>query len=452
VTILTIDDDPTQIELLRAIFRKIAYPAIEHLYAETAAGGLDLVERKVIDLILTDLHLPDGSGLEILRRVKSLNPMISVVVMTAYDDTREAVSILKEGADDYIIKPTRAEEIERLVIRINERSVLIHEAFLPPNKGAVASPATAGIIYSSASMASVMSMASRSADSDATVLISGESGTGKELVARFIHQRAARRKGAFVAVNISALPESLVESELFGHSKGAFTGAGTERMGRFEEADGGTLFLDEIGDITPALQVKLLRTIQFGEVERVGENTARRLDVRIVAATNRDLKVFVATGKFRSDLFYRINVIDILVPPLRDRKEDIKLLIEHFIARFNERNNRHIRGFSREALDRLMRHSFPGNIRELENIIERTVVLCRGDLILESDLPILEEKADPSLCMDAQGGYEVVMERFERDLLEKAISRNNGNHSAAARELGITERHIRSRLYRLGMK
>jgi len=455
LTVLVIDDDFTQVERLRTYCASLVYPPIEFLCAETMAGGKDAVARNVVDLVLTDLRLPDGSGIDILNYCKSLNPIVSVVVMTAYDDVREAVTILKKGADDYLVKPTKDEDIGRLILRVNERSVLIHEALLPPREGPAASPAAKGIIYRSKGMAEVMSMAARCADSAATVLVSGESGTGKELVARFIHERGRRKDKPFIAVNISALPESLAESELFGHSKGAFTGAASERMGRFEEADGGSLFLDEIGDISAALQVKLLRAIQFGVIERVGENAPRRLDVRIIAATNRDLRAFVSEGRFRQDLFYRINVIDLHIPPLRERKEDIQLLIEHFIAQFNERNGRSIRGLSREALDRLMKHSFPGNVRELENLIERAVVLSRGDLIKTEDMPPEETSiggGHTHQAMPVGIEYEEAMKRFERKLIEGAMQKAEGNQSAAARALGITERHLRSRLERLGLK
>ena len=442
MTILAIDDDPTQIERLRLLCATMEYPEIEFLSAESVAGGLAAVYGRVIDLVLTDLRLPDGSGIDILSRTKLLNPLIPVVVMTAYSDPREAVAILKKGADDYLVKPTDPAEIQKLILRIHEKNLLIREAFLPPSQDAVTAPAASGIIYRSDSMARVMRTAARCADSDATVLVSGESGTGKELVARFIHDKGNRKGKPFIAVNISALPESIAESELFGHRRGAFTGADSDRIGRFEEANGGTLFIDEIGDVSLSLQVKLLRALQFGVVERVGENTPRKLDVRIIAATNRDLSSAVAAGKFRKDLFYRLNVIGLFIPPLRARKEDIGPLIAHFIARFNQRNSREVTGLTREAMDRLMKHSFPGNVRELENLIERAVVLCAGNLILDRDLPPLDTDGEAV-------GYEEIMNHFERKLLFDAIKAAGGNKSAAARNLCISERHLRSRLERL---
>ncbi|MDP3178572.1 MAG: sigma-54 dependent transcriptional regulator, partial [Spirochaetaceae bacterium] len=423
----------------------------EVLAAKTVAQGLDTASRMVVDFVLTDHHLPDGTGFDVVRSLKALNPMISVVVMTAYDDAREAVELLKAGAEDYMVKPTPPRAIERIVLRVNEKYALMHEALLPPIEGPASSPATAGIVYRSDTMARMMSIAARAADSAATVLITGESGTGKELVAQFIHDRSGR-KGNFVAVNISALAESLAESELFGHRRGAFTGADSDRIGRFEEAANGTLFLDEIGDISPPLQVKLLRAIQFGVIERLGENVPRRPNVRIVAATHSDLPALVKGGSFRRDFFYRLNVIEIVLPPLRERKDDIIFLVERFIERFRERDGKKVQGITREAMDKLSKRPFPGNVRELENIIERAVVLCRGDMIRVEDLPPDESSEGGGHCGDlGSEGYEKTMSDFEKTFLSEALRQAEGNKSAAARKLGITERHLRSRIERLGM-
>lgn len=447
MTILAIDDDPAQLALLQLFCSEMEYPEIEYLSAETASAGFALIRDRVIDLVLSDLRLPDGSGMDILVRTKELNPLIPVVIMTAYSDPREAAALLKGGADDYLVKPTSAEEIQRLILRVHEKNVLIRESFLSPQEGRDA-PKMPGVIYKSKAMAQVMRTASRCSDSSATVLLAGESGTGKELVARYIHQKGVRRGKPFVAVNISALPESLAESELFGHRRGSFTGADSDRIGRFEDADGGILFIDEIGDVAAPLQVKLLRAIQFGVIERVGENSPRKLDVRIIAASNRDLAELVAEGKFRKDLYYRLNVINIELPPLRDRKEDIRILVDHFIASFNERNERTVKGLSREAMDALMKYSFPGNVRELENLIERAVVLCAGDLILSRDLPALSP-ASVTPPRKRNAPYEESMRAFELGLLNEALGASGGNKSKAARALGITERHLRSRLERL---
>ncbi len=454
MTLLAIDDDPVQVELLRIACESLDYPKIEFLQAQDVKSGLRLAGESVVDLVLTDHHLPDGTAFDVVSKVKDLNPQIAIAVMTAYDDIREAVTLLKAGADDYFIKPLRNEDLVRLILRVNERSILVREAFLPPIAGPAASPAVAGIVYRSETMARMMSIAARAGESSATVLITGESGTGKELVARFIHDRSGR-KGPFVAVNISALAESLAESELFGHGKGAFTGAVAERMGRFEEANGGTLFLDEIGEISQALQVKLLRAIQFGQIERLGENAARATDARIVAATNRDLSLLVHEGSFRGDLYYRLNVVEIHLPALRERKEDIKALVDRFIKVYSARHHKAVAGITREALDLLTKRSFPGNVRELENIIERAVVLSRSELVRVEDLPLERPQAQgagDALASALEGGYEATVARFERGILEAAISRAGGNKSAAARDLGITERHLRSRLDRLGMR
>jgi DNA-binding NtrC family response regulator len=445
MTLLVIDDDETQIEKLRVICASLEYPPVEYLSATGVEEGLKLVSKAVVDLVLSDLRLLDGSGFDVLRGVHSLNPSTPVVVMTAYVDAREAVQLLKEGADDYLIKPTRIEDIERLLVRVNEKTALLREALLPPAEGPAASPAVAGIIYRSDAMAAAMSVAARAATSAATVLLTGESGTGKELVARFIHDRSSRR-GRFVAVNISALPESLAESELFGHSRGSFTGASADRMGRFEEAEGGTLFLDEIGEIAPPLQVKLLRALQFGQIERVGENAVRELDVRIVAATNRDLAALVEAGTFRRDFYYRLNVIEIKLPSLQERKEDIRFLVDFFIDRFRTRDGKDVRGITREAFDNLSKRRLRGNVRELENIIERAVVLCRGSLIRTEDLP--REPAEEARD-DFGSDYLSAMRGFERNLIGRALAKTMGNQSAAARELGISERHLRSCLKRL---
>ncbi|MCX7948784.1 MAG: sigma-54 dependent transcriptional regulator [Treponemataceae bacterium] len=448
--ILVVDDDPLQLEQLSRILQQIQYPPVEIFTADSYGSALRLFNAIVFDLVITDLRLPEGSGLDILKEVKKTNPMVPVIVMTAFSSAQEAVEILKAGADDYLIKPTKAQDIEKIVLRSYEKNMLIRESFLPPLEGKTTSPFAEGIIYKSESMAFVMQIAARCAESDATVVVSGESGTGKELVARFIHERSLRKHKPFVAVNISALPESLAESELFGHKRGAFTGADTDRMGRFELADGGTLFIDEIGDVPVHLQVKLLRVLQFGIIERVGENTPRKLDVRVIAATNKNLPQLVEQGLFRKDLFYRINVITLDLPPLRERKEDIPLLVQHFIEKFNQRNHRMVQGVSREAMEHLMRYDYPGNVRELENIIERAVVLSRGDIILERDLPPLStRKLTPGTSLSFPLDYREVLGNFERTLIERALQETKGNKSAAARLLGISERHLRSRLERL---
>jgi DNA-binding NtrC family response regulator len=304
-------------------------------------------------------------------------------------------------------------------------------------------------------MEEVLNTAGRVAPSKSTVLIRGESGTGKELIARAIHFASPRKDKSFIVINVASLPETIMESELFGHEKGAFTGATQQRIGRFEQADGGTLFIDEVGDIPLSVQVKLLRAIQFGHIERVGGNKPLSVDVRIVAATHRNLEEMIKQEKFRDDLYYRLNVITINIPSLNRRKTDIPVLTDYFIKKHAQDNNKVLNGISREALDQLMKHDFSGNVRELENMIEHAVVLCRGDYITLQDLPSHLQTFPEKSLLDPyhlEPCYEDKMRAFEKEMIQEALKRSDGNQSAAARLLSITERHLRSRLEKLGMK
>lgn len=453
-TILAIDDDHTQLELLKLFVKEISFPTLELITAETAEEGLALLSRHTVDLVLTDFRLPDRNGIEVLEEVKSRNPLISVVVMTSFENVKDAVVILKHGGDDYLVKPTKKPEIEHLILRLFEQRSIMREN-IRVDEEIQASFEDLPLVYSSQAMKNVLNLVARSAESNSTVLVTGESGTGKEVIARLIHQTSFRKENPFVTVNIAALPESLMESELFGYMKGSFTGADHDRMGRFEEADGGTLFIDEVGDIPMSVQVKLLRVIQFGELERVGENRTRKFDVRIIAATNRDLERMIKENSFRGDLYWRLNVINLHLPPLRERKSEIPSLVEYFIKRYNEKNRKFVEGISREALDRLMAHRFPGNIRELENIIERAVILCRGKQIQSSDVPLPEagESDGPSACEDVvPEDYDGQLRMFEQRLIEGALELADGNQSEAARRLNISERRFRSRLEILGLR
>ena len=453
-TILAIDDDHSQLELLKLMVNNIPFPAIELLTAETAEAGLAQLSRHTVDLVLTDFRLPDRNGMEVLEEVKRRNPLISVVVMTSFENVKDAVVILKHGGDDYLVKPTRQPEIEHLIVRLFEQQSLRREN-TRVDEEIKASFENLPLVYNSQAMKNVLNLVARSAESNSTVLVTGESGTGKEMIARLIHQTSFRKDKPFVTVNIAALPETLMESELFGYMKGAFTGAAHDRMGRFEEAHGGTLFIDEVGDIPLSVQVKLLRVIQFGQLERVGENRTRDLDVRIIVATNRDLERMVRENSFRGDLFWRLNVINIHLPPLRERKAEIPALAELYITRYNNKNRKSVEGISREALDRLMAHRFSGNIRELENIIERAVVLCRGKQLQAADIPLPEAEVfgGPSSCDDlAFEDYDGQLRVFEQRLIEGALEIALGNQSEAARRLNISERRLRSRLEILGLK
>jgi transcriptional regulator with GAF, ATPase, and Fis domain len=304
-------------------------------------------------------------------------------------------------------------------------------------------------------MKNVLNLIARSAESNSTVIVTGESGTGKELIARLIHRTSFRKEKPFVTVNIAALPETLLESELFGYVKGSFTGADHDRMGQFEEADGGTLFIDEVGDIPMSVQVKLLRVIQFGQLRRVGENRTRTIDVRIIAATSRDLEKMIKENRFRGDLYWRLNVINLHLPPLRDRKIEIPALVDFFIARYNEKNLKTVEGISREALDRLMVHHFPGNIRELENIIERAVIFCRGRQLHSSDISLshsVDSEKNEFGEDSSPEDYDGQIRRLEKRLIESSLELAQGNQSEAARRLNITERRLRSRMEILGLR
>jgi DNA-binding NtrC family response regulator len=447
-SILIIDDEPGQLESLKSFLARRGY---EVFTAETGETGYELAKEHIIDLVLTDYRMPGWDGFAVLQKMKELNPGIDIVVMTAYGTVQNAVEIMKAGAYDYLNKPIDLDELENLVSRVLEKRQLVAENRLLRQQ-LQEKFSFQSIVSQSKEMEEVLNTAARVAPSKATVLIRGESGTGKELVARAIHYAGPRAQKPFIETNIAALPETLLESELFGHEKGAFTGASQQRIGRFEQADGGTLFIDEVGDIPLSVQAKLLRAVQFGQIERLGGSTPINIDVRIIAATHRDLEEMIRNKEFREDLYYRLNVITVWIPPLRKRKTDIHVLTDHFIRRFSEGNNKNITGISREAFDRLMKHDFPGNIRELENMIERAVVLCRGEVISTQDLPLPVFNETDRAVLDPihlDEGYEQKMRAFERAMILEALGKTNGNKSAAARLLGITERHLRSRLERL---
>lgn len=461
-TVLAVDDDAVQLKLIAAACSNIHHAEIELLQASTLTEGLELCNRRSADLVLADHSLPDGSGMVLVDRMRSLNPEIPVVIMTAYETVEHAVESFRRGADDYLVKPFQGNDIERVILRSmqrrhEQREVDALQAALDPDQK------TPVLLHSlSDSMRSILSVLGRAANGNATVLIEGESGTGKEVLARALHQAGRRKDGPFVAVNCAALPESLIEAELFGAKKGAYTGAVADRRGRFEEANGGTLFIDEVGEIPPAVQVKLLRTLQSRQIERVGTNTPVAFDARIIAATNRSLRAMVESGRFREDLYYRLNVIGIQVPALRDRKEDIPLLLDTFLQSFAEANGKDIKGISAEARQCFMRYNYPGNIRELENIVESVVVLSRGSIIRRADLPSYMRcdsgvsatgcaDNDPR-CEDDDNVLDARLRDYERELIRDALERSQGNQSLAARFLGIGERRLRSRLERLRLR
>ena len=451
LSILIIDDEESQLLSLKSFLSRRNFDVVT---ANDGESGFNKLKEQLFDVVLTDFRMPKWDGYTVLKNIKELNPEIDVVVMTAFGSVEDAVKIMKSGAYDYLSKPIELDELENLLERIREKRFLISENKLL-KKQLEDKFKLDSIISVSGEMEEVLNTAGRVAASKASVLVRGESGTGKELIAKAIHFASPRKDKPFVTVNISSLSENLLESELFGHEKGAFTGAITERIGRFEEADGGTLFIDEVGDIPLQAQVKLLRAVQFNEVQKIGGNSTKKVDVRIITATHRNLEEMIKDGEFREDLFYRLNVVSICIPPLRKRKSDISVLVDHFINKYSQINDKLVNSLSSEAMDQLMKYSYPGNIRELENIIERAVVLCRDDIISKADLPNQISKVseknifDPT---DLESGYESKVKSFETEIILEALNRTEGNKSAAARLLKLTERHLRSRIDILGIK
>ncbi|MBD3223380.1 MAG: response regulator [Caldithrix sp.] len=446
--ILLIDDEPAQLTSIKAFLRRRDFKVST---ADSATTGLKLIANGGIDLVLTDFRMPDKNGLEVVKETKRINPEIPVMVITAFSKTEDAVEVMKQGAFDYLSKPVDLDELEHLVNKAREHRYLLSENKILKEQ-LRERYRFESIISQSSQMEDVLNTAGRVAKSKATVLIRGESGTGKELIAKAIHQASDRHDKPLVTVNCAALSENLLESELFGHEKGSFTGATSQRIGRFEQADGGTLFIDEIGDISSQTQVKLLRALQFGTFERVGGSQTITVNVRVLTATNRDLEDLIVQKRFREDLYYRINVVTIDLPALRERKSDISLLIRHFIHKYAEQNQKEINDISREAQDYLMRYHFPGNVRELENIIERAVVLARERIIIKEDLPPnLHAQTEQSVLnpWDFSDGYTDKIAAFERAIIEEALKIKNGNQSRAAELLGISERHLRSRMQKL---
>ncbi|MBI3107440.1 MAG: sigma-54-dependent Fis family transcriptional regulator [Candidatus Rokubacteria bacterium] len=443
--ILVVDDEPAQRELVSGFLRKRGFEVDE------AAGGQAALARftqEPFDLVLTDQRMPDLSGLDLLQRLRAVTPEAAVIVMTAYGTIETAVGAIKAGATDYLSKPINLDELLHRIERVRERQRLLGEN-LELRAALEERHRVEGIIGDSGRMQEVLSLVRRVAGSDATVLIRGESGTGKELIARAIHHASPRAAGPLVAVNCAALPEGLLESELFGHEKGAFTGAAASRKGRFELADGGSIFLDEIGDLPLHLQVKLLRVLQERQFERVGGTRTIPVNVRVLAATHRNLEALVREGRFRDDLYYRINVVTLLLPPLRERREDLPPLIEHFLTRFAGKNGKTIRGLTREARDALLRYDYPGNVRELENLIERAVVLTRDEVIGKSDLPLSLDEQGPE--GEAPAGLVAAVEGLERRMIRDALSRAGGVQTRAAELLGISERVLRYKLRKYGL-
>ena len=450
-SILVVDDDQAHRGMLRTMLRSWGYAVSE---AADGDEALNLVRERAFDAVLTDVRMARMDGIHTLKSVLEYNPALPVVLMTAYSSVETAVEALRLGAYDYLVKPLDFE-----ILRHTLRQAIEHSRLSVENRElrrqlseAAARP---GILGRSPAMLAMQETIATVAPTEATVLITGESGTGKELVARALHSGSARADKPMVTVNCAALAENLLESELFGHEKGSFTGADRRREGRFVQANGGTLFLDEIGEMPLPLQAKLLRALQEGEVQRVGSDAPLTVDVRVLAATNRDLREEVARRRFREDLYFRLNVISLEVPPLRDRGEDIPVLAAHFLERFAGRNRKSIRGFSPQAVDSLLRYAWPGNVRELENAVERAVILCNGDLITRRELPAaITEAASPEEASSAAVGAlaGLPLDELERRAIGETLRCTGDNKSEAARRLGITRATLHNKLRRYDME
>ncbi len=446
--ILIVDDEQVQRDSLAGFFRKKGYKT---LTAGSVTEAGKIIDAVPVSIIVTDYKMPDGNGIELLEYARNVDMTVIVILMTAYGTIETAVEAMKHGAYDYLQKPVDLDALEMMITRAVEKyNLLVENARLKEELRK--SDYSASIIYKSAAMEKVMQLVGKVADSSASVLIQGETGTGKELVAKAIHNLSSRKMKPFVAFNVAALSETLLESELFGHEKGAFTGADKRRIGRFEQADGGTLFIDEIGEVSPKIQSKLLRVLQENAFERVGSGTTVTVDVRLLTATNRDLSSLIREKLFREDLLYRLNVVTIDIPPLRSRKEDIPLLAGFFLKKYAAANHKAIAGISGEAMSALVRYHFPGNVRELENIIERAVILCGGDALRPDDITLpASGRGSPSFLDDAAGLTEKI-DHYEKSLLGEALAAADGNQSEAARRLRINERNLRYKIRKYGLK
>jgi DNA-binding NtrC family response regulator len=446
-TILIVEDEAKMRRLLEL---NLGEDGFATLSASDAESGLKLLRESDVDLVVTDLKLPGMNGLEFLQAIKRQNAALPVVVMTAFGSVETAVEAMKAGASDYVLKPFSLSEM-RMVIRkeldvhkLREENRSLREAlgkrYEHPN-----------VVARSAKMQEVLATVERVAPTNSTVLLGGESGVGKDLIARAVHEKSRRAAGPFIKINSSAIPENLLESELFGYEKGAFTGAGASKPGKFELADKGTLFLDEIGDVPLAIQVKLLRVLQEREFERLGGTRTVKVDVRLVAATNRDLREALEQGTFREDLYYRLNVVPIDIAPLRQRKEDIPDLVNLFISRFAGDSGKPVEEITPEAMQILVNYHWPGNVRELQNIIERACALAKGTVLKVEDIHL---DTRPARAVNGSGNFlpeGMTLEQWEDEMIRESLRRANGNKSQAARSLGLSRNALRYRLSKIGI-
>ena len=475
--IVIADDEPNLRKVLGSLLRREGYEVLE---ARDGEEALKLLSAEV-SVLITDLRMPRLDGMALFRRALAEYPDLKVIIWTAYGRITESVEAVKHGAFDYIEKGVDNDILLQVVrkavssFELDQKSPHRASGPVPTGMGRF------GLIGTSSALQQTFGLIDKVADTPSTVLITGESGTGKELVARALHEQSSRKNEAFIKINCAAIPKTLMESELFGYEKGAFTGAVSQKPGRFELADRGTLFLDEIGELPLEMQVKLLRVLQESEFERVGGIKTLHVDVRMIAATNRDLLKEVAQGNFREELYYRLNVVPIALPPLREREQDIPLLVQHFIGRFNERLRKSITGLTPEAMELLLRHPFPGNIRELENILERTILLAEGPVITVADLPPALVGPLPAAALTSSPGLQPVAappppssagtpaavrgpasslkeivrqetERVEREMIQKALAETGGNVTQAARHLRISRKSLQTKMKELGLR
>ncbi|HNQ86062.1 MAG TPA: sigma-54 dependent transcriptional regulator [Deltaproteobacteria bacterium] len=444
-SILVVDDDLGHRTMLRTLLGGWGYAVRE---ADDGQGAIEAVQEGPFDLVLMDIRMVKVSGLQALNAIKEINPAIPVIIMTAYSSVETAIDAMKKGAYEYLTKPLDFDEL-----RLKMEQAMDHSMLREENRRLrelVGDRFDSGsIIGRSPAMVRLLETTARAANSDATVLITGESGTGKEMIAGAIHFNSPRRDRSFIKMNCAAISEGLLESELFGHEKGSFTGALRRREGSFKQADSGTLFLDEVSEMSLAMQVKLLRVLQEKEFTRVGGEEVIRVDVRIIAATNKDLPALVREGGFREDLYYRLNVINLSVPPLRERREDIPLLAGHFLKMFSEKNGKPVKGYTPQAMDKLIRHPWPGNVREMMNTIESAVVLSSSTYLREGDIPDFREELATAVPPEAPD--DLSLDEMERSTILKTLESVRGNKSEAARKLGITRATLHKKLKKYGV-
>ncbi|MBB6480500.1 sigma-54-dependent transcriptional regulator [Spirochaeta isovalerica] len=472
LNIIILEDDIVQNTWYKAFYNNLSFPPCRVTTTENLALFKTEFRENFYNFAIIDYYLPDTNGREVLEYIKANNPSCEVIIVSSTEEISTVVDLMKTGAFDFLKKPLDPKRLQALTMQVWESQTIVKERNInrpaPDRRGF-----SQEIIYKSQKIEKILDTATRCAGVDSTVLIRGESGTGKELIANSIYSMSRRTKAPFVVLNIASLPETLVESELFGHKKGAFTGASNDRIGRFEEADGGTLFIDEIGDISMAVQVKLLRAIQFKTFQKLGDNDTYKSDVRIIAATSRNLEEMIKTREFREDLYYRLSVITIRIPPLRERKEDIKPLVEYFLENKCRFYGKSIPRLTDKVTHALIRHDYPGNVRELENVVEHAVVMNRAEILLSEDLPeqlriyvsddqeavgddsgTEEDSSDDFLSIDDDDDLDLEkhLMNMEKKIISRALEKCEGNQSAAARVLKISERKMRFRMEKLNLE